>query len=272
MKSITGVTIAGAAALLLASAAYAGEREVEGAIVSGGNGAIVLRTATGDQTIRVNGDTKVRQKSGLFNKTDMPPSSLITGLHVEAEIDDETGFAKEVDFTDDDYKMALSISAGGHATAMQAEANRQRAAELQQHTQALQASNTQLRELSSNVGEWDLREESNIYFKTGSSAISAAEKQKLVQLAGKAKGIKGYMISVTGHADPRGGAAENTRLSGARALSVMNYLKQNGGLQPNRVVSGSAMGELASADEPAEHAEARRVTVRILTSKAQLRE
>jgi OOP family OmpA-OmpF porin len=265
MKRITGVMMAGAAALLFASAAYAGDREVEGAIVSGGNGQIVLRTATGDQTITVNSETKVRQKSGLFNKTDMPATALLAGLHVEAEIDDETGIAKEVDFTEDDYKMALSISAGGHATAQQAEANRQRG-------EALSASNQQLRELSSNVGEWDMREEANIYFKTGSSAISDAEKQKLIQLSAKAKGIKGYMIAVTGHADPRGGAAENTRLSGARALSVMNYLKQNGGLQPNRVVSGSAMGELASADEPAEHAEARRVTVRILTSKAQLRE
>jgi OmpA-OmpF porin, OOP family len=78
---------------------------------------------------------------------------------------------------------------------------------------------------------------------------------------------------VLGFADPRGNAAANERLSNRRAQTVINYLKQSGHLLPGRVLSASAMGEM---NIPVEHAsspsqsEARRVTVRVLTSAAHL--
>lgn len=81
------------------------------------------------------------------------------------------------------------------------------------------------------------------------------------------------MISVLGYADPTGNAAANERLSDRRAQAVINYLKQSGQVLPGKVMSASAMGETALQgieDNPSNYASARRVTARIITSKALL--
>ena len=55
--------------------------------------------------------------------------------------------------------------------------------------------------------------------------VSAADKQKLMKLAGDASSIKGYVISVLGYADPRGDAAANERLSDRRAQTGHELLE-----------------------------------------------
>jgi outer membrane protein OmpA-like peptidoglycan-associated protein len=70
-----------------------------------------------------------------------------------------------------------------------------------------------------------------------------------------------------------GDPAANQRLSARRAQNVINYLKQRPGIQPGRGSVASAMGEvtLAGADDnPANYQSARRVTARVLVSKARL--
>ena len=61
--------------------------------------------------------------------------------------------------------------------------------------------------------------------------------------------------------------------SNRRAQAVINYLKQSSQLLPGRVLSASAMGEMnipAESADSASHTQARRVTVRVLTSAAHL--
>jgi OOP family OmpA-OmpF porin len=125
------------------------------------------------------------------------------------------------------------------------------------------------------MGQWDVRMEKNVFFKTGSATISAEGKQTLNDLAKEASGIKGYVISVLGYADPRGTKQTNQRLSNRRAQAVINLLKQSGHVLPGRVLSASAMGETylkaAEAADKEAHANSRRVTVRVVTSAAHLK-
>ena len=97
--------------------------------------------------------------------------------------------------------------------------------------------------------------------------------RRLLKLATDAAAINGYVISVLGYADPTGNAAANERLSNRRAQTVINYLKQSGKVLPGRVLGASAMGEMNIPVEKPDAASmqgARRVTVRVLTSSAQL--
>jgi outer membrane protein OmpA-like peptidoglycan-associated protein len=160
--------------------------------------------------------------------------------------------ANDIEYKASDYKTAVQISAGVQETARR---------------------EAELRSAYSKMGDWDIRAEKNVYFKSGSAAISSADRKMLSALANEAKGYKGYVVSVLGYADPRGNAAANQKLSNQRAQAVINYLKQSGHLLPGRVLSASAMGEMkipVEKQDSASHSQARRVTVRVLTSAAHL--
>jgi outer membrane protein OmpA-like peptidoglycan-associated protein len=130
-----------------------------------------------------------------------------------------------------------------------------------------------MRTADEKVGQRDIRAEENIYFKSGGAVVSSADKQRLLKLATDASAINGYVISVLGFADPTGNAAANERLSNRRAQTIINYLRQSGKVQPGRVLGASAMGEMNIPVEKPDAASmqgARKVTVRVLTSAAQL--
>jgi outer membrane protein OmpA-like peptidoglycan-associated protein len=123
--------------------------------------------------------------------------------------------------------------------------------------------------------EYVIREEATVYFPTGSAVVGASYKERLRELASKAPSYGNYRISILGFADPRGNAAANERLSQKRAAAVSNYLRQTGHIQPGRVLSPSAMGEGTTAPgeaTPTGNDEARRVVVRVVTPKTQLKE
>jgi outer membrane protein OmpA-like peptidoglycan-associated protein len=238
---------ASAAALYFAPAIAQATQEIEGIIVSNRDGQLVLKTPQGDQTVVLAPDARIRSISGAFNKDEASASSLIPGLPVKIEADNSTGqmVAKEIDYKAKDFKTAVQIQAGSQ----------------------------EMRTAYSKLGEWEIRGEENIYFKTGSAVISAADKQKLLAVAEKASGIKGYVISVLGYADPRGNAAANEKLSNRRAQAVINYLKQSGKVLPGRVLGASAMGEMNIPVEKPDEASlqgARKVTVRVLVSAAHM--
>ena len=249
--------IAGAAAAIaLQAPAFAAEVEVKGIIVTNENGQMTVKTPNGDQTIALPPDARVRSISGVLGgqKEVVSTNALIPGLPVTITVDDSSGspVATEVDYKASDYKTAAQIQAGVEETARRSE---------------------EMRSAYSKMGQWDIRAEENIYFKSGSTVVSAADKQKLLKLAENAAGIKGYVISVLGYADPTGNKAANEKLSNRRAQTVINYLKQSGKVLPGRVLGASAMGQMnipveKSSSEAMQGA--RKVTVRVLTSSAHL--
>lgn len=256
MSRLNRLVLAALIAAAAQSPAIAAPVKVQGVIVTNQNGQLTIKTPNGDQTIVLPPGTPVRSISGVFGgqKEEVSHAALLPGLPVTIDGDDASGqvVASKINYKASDYKTAVQINAGVQETARR---------------------EAELRSAYSKMGDWDIRAEENIYFKTGSAVVSAADKERLRHLATKAKGIKGYVVSVLGHADPRGNAAANERLSNRRAQAVINYLKQSGHLLPGRVLSASAMGEMhIPVDKPDEAAyqSARRVTVRVLTSAAHL--
>ena len=252
------ILIAGiGAAALIGMPAVAQSHEMQGIVVTNQDGHLTIKTPHGDQAIMVPPNTRVRSISGAFNgnKEVVPLTAVIPGLPVVVEVDNSAGHlvAREIDYKAKDYKTAAQIQAGVQETARR---------------------EAELRNAYSKMGDWDIRAEKTIYFKVGSAAISADARQHLVELASTAKNHKGYVVSVLGYADPTGNAAANERLSNRRSQAVINFLKQSGHLLPGRVLSASAMGEMnIPVDRPdsASYANARRVTVRVLTSAAHLK-
>jgi outer membrane protein OmpA-like peptidoglycan-associated protein len=258
LKRATRLLIIGvAAASLNISPALAQMQEIQGIVVTNKDGQLTVKTPQGDQTIALSPSARIRSVSGAFGgqKDVVPPSALIPGLPVVLEVDSSSGraVAMDVEYKAKDYKTAAQIQAGVQETARR---------------------EAELRTAYSRMGDWDIRAEETLYFKTGSAVISAADKQKLIHLATNASTMKGYAISVLGYADPTGNAAANEKLSNRRAQTVINYLKQSGKVLPGRVLGASAMGEMHiptnAPDTNAAYQSARRVTVRVLTSAAHL--
>ena len=243
------LTIGAAAAALFVAPALAEMQKVEGIVVSNRNGALVIKTPGGDQTIQLAPDARIRSISGALGgqKETVGPSALIPGLPITIDADNSSGHlvARDIQYKAKDFKTAAQIQAG----------------------------NQEMRHAYAKMGQWDIRAEETIYFKTGSAVVSAEDKQRLHALGVKAAGIKGYAISVLGYADPRGNTAANEKLSNRRAQTVINYLKQSGTVLPGRVLGASAMGEMNIPIEKPDAASlqgARKVVVRVLTSAAHL--
>jgi len=249
--------IVSAGAILFSTApALAQVHKMEGIVVTNANGRLTIKTPSGDQTLAIAPNARVQSISGPFNgqKQDVPLTAVIPGLPVVVDVDTSSGQAMvtDIDYKAKDYKTAAQIQAGVQETARR---------------------EAELRSAYSRMGDWDIRAEETIYFKVGSAVISPEGKKQLMALAGEAKNVKGYAVSVLGYADPTGNAAANERLSNRRAQAVINYLKQSGHLLPGRVLSASAMGEMKIPTEVKDsktYASARRVTVRVLQSAAHL--
>lgn len=251
----TRILIVGASAMALyAAPAIAQTHEVQGIVVTNKNGQLTVKTPSGNTTYHMSPNVRVRSISGAFNgnKEVMPVTSLLPGLPVTIEAQGQV--AHEIDYKAKDYKTAAQIQAGVEETSRRSE---------------------ELRTAYSKMGDWDIRAEEQVYFKTGSAVISSSDKERLMALAEKAATHKGYVISVLGFADPRGNAKANEKLSNRRAQAVINYIKQSGKVLPGRVLGASAMGEMHIPVEKPDAAQlqgARKVTVRVLTSAAHLQQ
>ncbi len=242
------------ASLLCSTTALAQANEIEGIVVTNQHGHLMIKTPHGDRTISIAPHARIRSVSGALGgqKQVVPPSALIPGLPIHVVMD-ASGAAHDIEYKTKDYKTAAQIQAGVQETARR---------------------EAELRSAYSKMGDWDVRAEENVFFKTSSAVIAPSDKERLMTLASKATSHKGYVISVLGYADPRGDASANERLSNRRAQAVINYLKQSGKVLPGRVLGASAMGEMhIPVDKPdqASLKGARKVTVRVLTSAAHLK-
>jgi outer membrane protein OmpA-like peptidoglycan-associated protein len=168
-----------------------------------------------------------------------------------AEID-----ANKVTFKTGDLKTAQQIHAGK--------------SEVEAKAARTEAENAELRRRMSEATEYVEKGRTTVLFKTGSATISADAKQELQAIAAKAKGVKGYFLSVTGHADKTGKSAANQALSEKRAMAVIRYLQRCCELQPSRVLSSQALGDVQQIGDASTKeglAQNRRVVVKILTNK-----
>jgi outer membrane protein OmpA-like peptidoglycan-associated protein len=237
--------------LMTTTSALAQDVDIEGVIVSRSENTLDVRTRGGSMSVVVTPSTEIQETSGLVSRKTRGPETLIPGLiiNVEGTQQGSSVTADEITFKERDWRAAIATKAG--TTAQFAE----------------------LRQAIIDGQEYVIREETTVYFRTGSAAIADEYKSQLRSLAQKAPSYGNYRISILGFADPRGNAAANERLSLRRAGAVSNFLRQTGSIQPGRVLAPSAMGEgtLAPGEAaPSNDDEARRVVVRVVTPKTQL--
>jgi len=227
--------------------------KTEAVIVSVGDSGIEARTRTGPLSVVLTPSTKITETSGLAKKKTRDARSLIPGLifTVSGDLQGQTVTAEDIKFKDRDWKTAIATKAGT----------------VEQFSE--------LRQAIIDGNEYVIQDEATVYFATGSAAVATSYKEQLRALAQKAPSFGNYRISILGFADPRGDAAANERLSLKRAAAVSNYLRQTGAIQPGRVLSPSAMGEGTAAPgeaAPVGNDQARRVVVRVVTPKSQLKQ
>jgi outer membrane protein OmpA-like peptidoglycan-associated protein len=215
-------------------------------------------------SVTITDGTRVVSVSGKLglSKSDKTHAELIVGLPVEIEAVQngaETDAVK-VSFKSGDLKTARQIEAG---TAQARERVRTKAAELD-------AKDAEIKRRLSEANQYTEKASATVLFASGSTAITAEGKAQLKDIAARAKTVKGYLVSVTGYADPRGNAESNQRLSERRAAAVITYLQKYAGLMPQRVMAGDAMGDahlignVATSEGLAQN---RRVVVKVLTNK-----
>jgi outer membrane protein OmpA-like peptidoglycan-associated protein len=240
-----------AAALIVSTSALAEQVKTEAVVTSISGNTINARTVNGPLTVILTPSTKISQTSGIARKDAKPVKALIPGLifTVNGDMQGQTVTAEDIRFKERDWRAAVAAKAGT----------------VEQFAE--------LRQAIIDGNEYVIREESTVYFKTGSAVLAESYKHNLRALAQKASSFGNYRISILGFADPRGNAAANERLSQKRAAAVSNFLRQTGSIQPGRVLSPSAMGEGTAAPgetAPTSAEEARRVVVRVVTAKSQL--
>jgi len=251
---------------------------------------VTLRTLDlGDLVVVLTDDTKVVQPKGLLKlrKQEMGFTALMPGLKVQVE---GTGdpqnrvVANTIKFSKDDLKTAQAIEAGLAPTQEAVQTNReniqankgdiaankvQTAAnreKIEENQQQIQDVNKRFNDLS----DYDTKYSANVYFASGSAAISAKDKEALTQLSQNALSLNSYLVEVKGFADSSGNAAMNQKLSMERAQEVVAFLLQNGKVPVRRVVAPGAMGESdpAAPNETAQgRTENRRVEVKVLVNR-----
>jgi OmpA-OmpF porin, OOP family len=290
-------------ASISAVAATGDKAEVKGMINTRTGETLIVESANTSVTVVLTDDTTTRDETGLFGleKNILSSVVLIPGLKVDVDgaLDDQGRIvAKTITVDGDDLETAEMIEAGLHPTAEQVatnmaaiETNRQNigankvelAAQkqtIESHEQNISANKQQIDQNIKNIEEhhqrfaaltdFDVKGQTVVKFKVGSSDISTADQQQLKQLAQTATGLTGYIVEVMGYADSTGNAAMNTELSEKRAKAVITYLIQQGSIPVRHIVAPGAMGEYGAAapnETKAGRAENRRVEVKVLVNK-----
>ena len=300
-RQTIGTSLLAVCFLVAASAFSAAQNVKVKGMISGRTGeTLILSTPDGNTTVVLDDSTKVQQPKGLgMRKKQVSAAVLIPGLKVSVDgTGDSTKVtAKTITFDASDLQTAEMIQAGLHPTADQVAANQKNIATNQQDIAAnQQATATNAKNISANqqataankadidkniadieantkrfseLGDYELKGQGTINFKTGSAKIAPEDQARLADLAQKAKDQTGYIIEIQGYADSTGNAAMNTKLSQARAQAVIDYLVQHG-VPVRHITAPGAYGETdpaASNETSSGRAENRRVDVKVLINK-----
>jgi OOP family OmpA-OmpF porin len=108
----------------------------------------------------------------------------------------------------------------------------------------------------------------SVTFGFDKSALSAADKKQLDQVATSVQSARGYLLQVTGGTDSVGDANYNYQLSQRRADAVVNYLSIKYGIPPHKfyLVGIGKDVQVASDKTAAGRAKNRRVEVKVLSN------
>jgi len=209
--------------------------------------------------------TDIRGRGGLLGlgRTQLGAEALINGLPVSIEtVQWNNGLvASQVRFSNNDLETATMIRTG----------TGQRFAENEEAIEENAAATEALRGRVANIDQYNVMGTANVYFDTGRWNLSPMAEGDLCQTATEAQAMDNALLLVVGYTDSVGDQDYNQVLSERRAGRVVNFLQQECGWQPWRMLTPTGMSEsdpLADNDTEAGRAQNRRVSVNILVSKA----
>lgn len=240
--------------------------EIEGYISARTGNEMQVTSADGAATdILVAPATDIKAKGGFLGleRTELAADSLLNGMPVTVEtLQWEGGLvASRVRFKDDDLETAAMIRG----------ATNQRFAQNETAIEENAAATEALRGRVANIDQYNIRGTTNVYFDTGKAALSNQARQELCAAAAQAEAMDNALLLVVGYTDSTGPQELNQRLSEQRAGSVVNFLQQQCGWAPWRMLTPTGMAEadpLADNTTPSGKAQNRRVAVNIMVSKA----
>jgi outer membrane protein OmpA-like peptidoglycan-associated protein len=231
--------------------------------------------------IALDGSTKVeRKKDFRLRRKDMDITALVPGLTIEAEgVGNSKGqlIAKKIEFDPDVFAIEVAeekqiqanqaaaanaqstanagVNAAGQA---QTSANQAQASAYQAQGTAdaagqtavmagaaamVNADDVQLvNQRVSDLASYQTVGEADVFFKTGGTTLSDADKAALSQLARDAAAVQNYMIEVAGYASSTGTKTENLKLSDQRAAAVADYLRNSANVPMRRILLPAGYG------------------------------
>jgi len=223
-------------------------------------------------TVTVGEGTQIRRTSGLLGlaRKTLTAESLLTGLPVEVDtVEWGSGLvAKKVRLKKADFKTAQMIQNG---TSQRFNKNEAGIGENKLATERNAAAAEALRGRFGDIDQYNVKGTTNVYFDTGKANLSARARNELCSAAQQAEAQENALLLVVGYTDSTGSYELNQTLSEKRAGRVVNYLQQQCGWKPWRMLSPSGF---ADSDPTADNttregrAQNRRVAVNVLVSKS----
>jgi OOP family OmpA-OmpF porin len=252
-----------AATALITAPGLAAADTVQGMIISHSGSTILVRGGGADTKVTLTDTTSIQATVGALGvrKEDHPASDLIAGLAVNV---DTVQNGSELDATSVNFKAGDLKTAQAAQAAMYPEQQKLAAAR-----QKLIAAQAETEKRLSEVGQYEQKAVTRVYFASGSVAIDPQGREDLKSIAAQAAGLQGASLRIVGHADSTGNAAANQRLSDQRASAVTAYLVKKCNVPPASIMAVAGMGQdLPQDEDDLGGAKNRRVAVFVLVSKA----
>lgn len=233
--------------------------EIEGFISARKANRMQVTSADGNNTaITVADATEIRSSGGFLglDRDKLAADSLLNGLPVTVKTVQwgEGLVASRIKLRNNDLKTATMIRTG----------TTQGFAEQTAATDAL-------RSRVGDIDQYNIKGTTNVNFDTGKAVLSAQDKAELCNTAAQAEAMDNALLLVVGYTDSTGDYEFNQRLSEKRASRVVNYMQQECGWKPYRMLTPAGMAEadpLADNSTPEGKAQNRRVAVNIMVSKS----
>jgi len=240
--------------------------EVKGFIAAKGDDEILVTSPDGNGTaVRISDNTEIRATKGFLGlrRSKLGADSLLNGLPVTVRTVQwgEDLVARKIKFDNEDLQTAALVRNG----------TAQRFGQQDRAIGKNAAATTALRGRLGDIDQYNIKSTTNVNFDTGRAALSPGGKAALCATAAQAEATDNALLLVVGYTDSTGSQEINQRLSEKRASSVVNYLQQECGWKPYRMLTptGLAMADPVASNATAQgKAQNRRVAVNILVSKS----
>lgn len=240
--------------------------DVEGFISARNDDKVQVTGVDGSNTpVTISSGTEIRASGGFLglSRNKLGAEQLLNGLPVTAKTVQWNGglVATRVVLKNKDLRTAAMIRNGTE------QRFGEQGARITENTVATEA----LRGRFGDIDQYNLKGTTNVYFDTGRYSLSGDARAELCSAATQAESMDNALLLVVGYTDSTGSYEVNQTLSEKRASRVVNFLQQECGWKPYRMLTPTGM---AASDPAADNstregkAQNRRVAVNILVSKA----